>query len=196
MARIEVTALLGLLGAFLVTASLALAPGGAMARPKPLPRKPSTVKLLPHRSCKGLLSIGDFPGAATEAPGVGGLFEAPGSFATFCGYYPAETQPTAAEPEPPPPTGGGEDALAVYPRVEYAPQGKPIDIAGELVGRIDRDTNTVTLLHGIGTHAYLVINEEGDGTGILQVRNDLFEVFKEGVAGMPGLLAEVAHELE
>jgi hypothetical protein len=189
-------AFLGLLGAFLVAAPLALAPGGAAARPKPLLPKPPTVKLLPHRSCKGLLAVGDFPGAVTEAQGVGGLLEAPGSFASFCGYYPAEPQPTAAEPEPPPATGGGEDALAVYPRPEYAPQGKPLDIAGELVGRIDRDTNTVTLLHGIGTHAYLVTNEEGNGTGILQVRNDLFEVFKEGVAGIPGLLATVARELE
>jgi hypothetical protein len=191
MARYKVTALLGLFGALLVTASLAFAPGGAAAKPKP-----SSVKLLPHRSCKGLLSVSDFPGAATEAPGVGGLLEAPGSFITFCAYYPAEPQPTAAEPEPPLPTGGGEDALAVYPRLDYAPQGKPLDLAGNLVGQLDRDTNTVTLLHGIGTRAYLVIDEEGNGIGILQVRNDLFEVFKEGVAGMPGLLAKAAHELE
>jgi hypothetical protein len=184
----------GVLLGLLAAASIAICPAIAGARPKPLQPKP-TLKLLPHRPCKGLLSVADFPGAATEGPGPPGFFDKPGAFVSVCGFYPAEVHPTAAEPEPPPPTGGGEDVLAVYPRLDYAPQGRPEDIVGSLVGQIDRDENTVTLLHGVGTHAYLVIDEEGNAIGIMQVRNDLFEIFKEGAAGVPQLLRKVAGEL-
>jgi hypothetical protein len=174
---------------------LAIGVSAAGAKPKPLLPKTSAVKLLPHRSCKGLLSIGDFPGAVTEGPGPPGLFDKPGAFISICGYYPEEKQPTEAEPEPPPPTGGGEDVLAVYPRLDYAPRGKPLNIVGPLIAQIDRTQNTVTSLHGVGTHAYVVIDEEGNGIGMMQVRNDVFEVFKESPAGIPGLLAKVAGEL-
>jgi hypothetical protein len=51
------------------------------------------------------------------------------------------------------------------------------------------------LLHGIGTHAYLVINQEGNATGLMQVRNDIFEVVKEGAGGVPALLKTAADEL-
>lgn len=178
----------------LAAVSIAIAPTGAVARPQPLLPKPA-VKLLPHRSCKGLLSISDFPGAVTEGPGPPGLFDEPGSFASICGYYPEEVQPTEQEPEPPKPTGGGEDVLAVFPRLDYAPKGKPVDLVTPLIKLLNRAENTVTPLHGVGTHAYLVIEEEGNGIGIMQVQNDIFEIFKEAPAGMRGLLAKAAAEL-
>ena len=186
--------MVGLVVGLLAAASIALAPAGAAARPKPLLPKP-TVKLLPHRSCKGLLTVGDFPGAVTEGPGPPGLFDQPGSFASICGYYPEEVQPTEQEPEPPKPTGGGEDVLAVFTRLDYAPRGKPVDLVTPLVKEVNSSENTVTALHGVGTHAYVVIDEEGGGIGIMQVQNDIFEIFKESPAGMPGLLAKVAGEL-
>jgi hypothetical protein len=187
--------LVGLVVGLLAVAAVALAPAGAAARPTPLFPKP-TVKILPHRSCKGLLSIDDFPGAVTEGPGPPGLFDEPGSFASICGYYPPEeAQPTELEPEPAKPTGGGEDLLAVFARLDYAPKGKPIDLVTPLVKELSSSENTVTALHGVGTHAYLVIDEEGNGIGIMQVQNDIFEIVKEAPAGIRGLLAKVAGEL-
>jgi hypothetical protein len=195
MRRGRAMTILGALVGLLAAASLAVAPTVAGARPKPLPSKPG-LKLLPHRSCKDLLTVADFPGAATEGPGPPGFFNAgSGAAVSICGYYPAEAKPTEAEPEPPAPTGGGEDALAVYSRASYAPAGKPENLIAPLVGRIDRDENSVMLLHGVGTHAYLVIDKEGDATGLMQVRNDIFEVVKEGAAGVPALLRKAADGL-
>jgi hypothetical protein len=194
MGRNRAVTIIGILVGVLATASMAITPTVAGARPKPLPSKPA-LKLLPHRSCKGLLSISDFPGATTEGPGPPGLFSKPGGDVSICGYFPAEAQPTEAEPEPPAPTGGGEDILAVYSRAAYAPAGKPVNLVTPLVSHINRAENTVMTLHGVGTHTYVVINEEGDATGFMQVRNDIFEVFKEGAAGVKGLLAKVAGEL-
>lgn len=179
----------------LALACIAIAPGTAAARPKPL-IPPAKAKLLPKRSCKGLLTTSDFPGAVREGPGPPGFFDEPGSFASVCGYYPAEPEPTEAEPEPPAPKGGGETILAVLPRADYEINGKVQDLVTPLISRLNTSENTVRKLHGIGTSAYLVINEEGNGTGFMQVRNDLFEILKEGPGGIPNLLAEVARELE
>jgi hypothetical protein len=176
-------------------ACIVVAPGAAIARPTPL-IPPARAKLLPKRSCKGLLTTADFPGAVREGPGPPGFFDEPGSFVSVCGFYPAEPEPTEAEPEPPALKGGGEDALGVFPRAFYEIGGKTRNFVTPLIHRIDTSENTVRQLHGIGTVAYLVIDEEGNGTGIMQVRNDLFEVLQEGAARIPGLLANVARELE
>jgi hypothetical protein len=60
----------------------------ASAKPKPKPKPPA--KLLPHRTCKGLLSISDFPGAVSErtllGPLVGSPFET--NDMTTCEYDP------------------------------------------------------------------------------------------------------------
>jgi hypothetical protein len=116
----------GVLLGLLAAVSIAVVPATAGARPKPLLPKPG-LKLLPHRSCKGLLTVADFPGAATEGPGPPGFFDEPENKAgvSICGYYPAEAQPTEAEPEPPPPTGGGEDILAVYSRAPTRRKASP-----------------------------------------------------------------------
>jgi len=43
----------------------------AGAKPKHKPKSPT--KLLPRRSCKGLLTIADFPGAVSEGPLLGSV---------------------------------------------------------------------------------------------------------------------------
>ena len=179
----------------LAVACVAITPGTAAARPTPL-IPPTKVKLLPQRSCKGLLTLNDFPGAVREGPGPPGFFDQPGARVSVCGYYPPEPEPTEAEPEPPTPKGGGETALGVFPRAAYELGGKLQNFVTPLINQLDTSKNTVRRLHGIGTSAYLVIEEEGNGIGLMQVRNDLFEIFQEGVGGIPNLLAKVAGELE
>src|ERR1035438_3599673 len=94
----------------------------AGAKPKHKPKPPA--KLLPHRACKGLLSISDFPGADSERPVLGtvspvspfeqGKADTEENYTSTCDYLPPER--SLADPEP---KGGGSDILTVYGRHFY-----------------------------------------------------------------------------
>ena len=163
----------------------------AGAKPKHKP-KPST-KLLPRRSCKGLLSISDFPGAVSEGPVLGSVspFEAGNAhtenYTTTCEYIPPER--TQADPEP---KGGGSDILSVYgPQLYKHTKNQNLTVYAPNV--LDSPRYTI---HGIGTHAYGFISREADvGEVVLQVRNDLFVIIQESIIGIRPLLVRVAHEL-
>lgn len=165
------------------------APGaGAKAKTKP---GPAATKLLPRRSCKGLLSTSDFPGSVREF--VGKAVSDSTGYSTDCIYFPPE--PGESDPEP---EGGGVDYLTVTTRSGYEYKGKPLNlIEGPLLKQAEAKGEVVIHLHGIGTHADIVY-EKGNpdvSKGSVQVRNDVFSVEKGDIVGMKGVLSRVAHEL-
>ena len=163
----------------------------AGAKPKHKPKPPA--KLLPHRPCKGLLSISDFPGAVSEGPLLGSVspFEQgkadTENYTTTCVYIPPER--SLADPEP---KGGGSDILTVYGRHFYQ-HTKNQDLT---VYEPNVLGSPKYPLPGIGTRAYVLLGKEGDVVeAVLQVRNDLFIVIGETLPNIRGLLTTVAHEL-
>jgi hypothetical protein len=168
------------LGSAVLWTSIAAAKPGA----KP---KPSAAKLLPKRSCQGLLDLADFPGAIREGETTE---PRPTFFGSLCSFVPPE--PTEAEPEP---AGFGFDVLDVFTRKAYMPFGKPIDLLTDVLSALPVGTQSVIPVHGIGTRADIVINDEGETAGVLQVRNDGFAVFPENAGAIKGILIRVAHEL-
>ena len=162
----------------------------AGAKPKHKPKPPT--KLLPHRPCKGLLSISDFPGAVSEDNILGsvGLEHGTGAeenYTTTCLYLPPEK--TLANPVI---KGGGSDILTVYGRHFYQ-HTKHQDLT---VYEPNVLGSPKYPLPGIGTRAYGLLGKEGDVVeGVLQVRNDLFIVIGETLPNIRGLLTTVAHEL-
>ena len=86
----------------------------------------------------------------------------------------------------------GVDELGVAPRDEFEASGRRQDL---LYAFPSIPESTRYQLHGIGTRAYFVIDSDGGTEGLLQVRNDVFLVAKEEVAGIRELLAIVASEL-
>jgi hypothetical protein len=164
----------------------------ASAKPKHKPKPPT--KLLPHRPCKGLLSISDFPGAVSEGPLLGSVspFEqgkaANENYTTTCEYIPPER--SLADPEP---KGGGSDILTVYGRQFYQ-HTKHQDLT---VYEPNVLGSPKFPLPGLGTRAYYRLGgKEGDvAEGVLQVRNDLFIVIQEFPFNFRRLLTTVAHEL-
>jgi hypothetical protein len=166
-------------------AALASAPL-ATAKPRPKP-KPAAAGLLPKRSCQGLLDLADFPGAIGEGET---LEPRPTFYGSLCSFTPPE--PTEAEPEP---GGFGFDVLDVFTRKAWMPFGKPINLLTDVLSARPEGTQSVIHLQGIGTRAELVINDEGETAGLLQVRNDGFAVYPESAAGIRGMLVRVAHEL-
>jgi hypothetical protein len=161
---------------------------GAKASSKP---KSKPTKLLPKRSCKGLLSINDFPGSVREFASQG--VSSSTGYSTDCVYFPAESSESDPEPE-----GGGADYLTVTTRLGYEYKGKPLNLLeGPLQERAEAMGETVIHLRGIGTRAEIV-EENGNSEvskGSVQVRNDVFSVEKGDIVGMKGLLSRVAHEL-
>jgi hypothetical protein len=153
--------------------------------------KPAATKLLPKRSCQGLLSINDFPGSVREFVGKG--VSSSTGYSTDCIYFPPESSESDPEPE-----GGGVDYLTVTTRQGYEYKGKPLNlIEGPLLKQAEAMGEVVIHLHGIGTHADIVY-EKGNSEvskGSVQVRNDVFSVEKGDIVGMKGVLARVAHEL-
>src|ERR1039457_4846547 len=122
----------------------------AGAKPKHKPKPPT--KLLPHRACKGLLSISDFPGAVSERPLLGSVspvnpFEhgtgAEENYTPTCDYLPPER--SREDPEP---KGGGSDILTVYGRHFYQ-HTKHQDLTVYVPKLVDKHA-----IHGIGTRAY------------------------------------------
>ena len=168
----------------------------AAARPKHKPKAPTSLKMLPDVGCKGLLTIDNFPGTVSESALAGGVFGSaeegrggsPGFF-TSCQFNPPE--PTESDPEPDKDVGGA-DELGVEPRIEFETRGRRHDL---LLAFAPPPDSSRYQLHGIGTRAYFAIDNEGGGTGYLQVRNDVFLVSKENVGGIRELLAIVASEL-
>jgi hypothetical protein len=165
----------------------ALAPGalaGSKSKPKP---KPKQVALLPDRSCHGLLGVAAFPNSTGEGP-TGGRKSAEDDF-TSCIFEAQE--PTEMEPHP---KGGGGDTLHVFDRVAY----NHIEHGGMktllTLFPLPPGSNYMTVLHGIGTRGYWAATDNGGSFGVVQVRNDVFTVLKEGV-GATGPLALVASEL-
>jgi hypothetical protein len=149
------------------------------------------MKLLPKRSCKGLLSTGDFPGSVREFVSKG--VSSSTGYSTDCIYFPPE--PGESDPEP---EGGGVDYLTVATRQGYEYKGKPLNLLeGPLQERAEAMGETVIHLRGIGTRAEIT-EDHGNSEvskGIVQVRNDVFSVEKGDIVGMKGVLARVAHEL-
>lgn len=175
--------------------SLFVVPGalaGSKAGKKPKP----ALQILPKVGCEGLLTVADFPGTVSEtALGGGTIFgsveEGRGgthTFLTTCQY--SSPEPTEADPEPEQRIAA--DVLGVEPRIDFEFRGKRHDLLLEFPKQPD---STRYPLHGIGTRAFFEINEEGDSTGYLQVRNDVFYVGKEGAGGIKSMLATVASEL-
>jgi hypothetical protein len=162
----------------------------AGAKPKHKPKPPT--KLLPHRACKGLLSISNFPGAVSEDNILGsvGLEHGTGAeenYTTTCEYLPPEK--TLANPVI---KGGGSDILTVYGRHFYQ-HTKHQDLT---VYEPNVLGSPKYPLPGIGTRAYGLLGKEGDVVeAVLQVRNDLFIVIGETLPNIRGLLTTVAHEL-
>ena len=161
----------------------------AGAKPKHKPKPPT--KLLPHRACKGLLSISNFPGAVSEGPLLGSSLEhgagANENYTTTCFYLPPEKTL-----ENPVIKGGGSDILTVYGRHFYQ-HTKHQDLT---VYEPNVLGSPKYPLPGIGTRAYGLLGKEGDVVeGVLQVRNDLFIVIGETLPNIRGLLTTVAHEL-
>jgi hypothetical protein len=158
--------------------------------------KPKTVALLPNVGCQKLLSLADFPGAASEGPLAHGAFSAeeegrtnPDAFYTTCEFYP----PESTEQNPTPGGIGGIDTLTVEHGFRYQ-HLKGHDL-------IYPPPSGSTFMHSIGTRAYYRINESNPEEhileGWLQVRNDLFTVTRNSTAGVSiyGMLAQVAGEL-
>ena len=163
----------------------------AGAKPKHKPKPPT--KLLPHRACKGLLSISNFPGAVSEDNILGsvGLEHGTGAeenYTTTCEYLPPEK--TLANPVI---KGGGSDILTVYGRHFYQ-HTKHQDLT---VYEPNVLGSPKFPLPGLGTRAYYRLGgKEGDvAEGVLQVRNDLFIVIQEFPFNFRRLLTTVAHEL-
>lgn len=183
-------------GKHLVLSLLVLAIGclsicvtGANAKSKPVP----SLKMLPDVGCQGLLTTADFPGSTRETTGGAGAFRPAeegrsGSpvFFTSCAFLPPE--PTESDPNP---EGGGADALAVHPRIEFETHGRRHNL---LLAFPPPPESSRFQLHGIGTRAYYYINNEGGAAGYLQVRNDVFFVSRE-LPGIRELLGTVASEL-
>ncbi|MGA8745225.1 MAG: hypothetical protein WB507_05125 [Solirubrobacterales bacterium] len=82
--------------------------------------------------------------------------------------------------------------LSVDPRFEYETEGKTHNLISFLP--IPPESSRIAL-HRIGTHAFFDLNNEGGGLGYLQVRNDVFIVAKDSMAGIGGVLSKVANEL-
>jgi hypothetical protein len=164
----------------------------AGAHPKQRPKPPSS-KLLPKRSCRGLLSISDFPGAISEGPLLGSIspFEEGNAdtedYSTTCEYAPPER--SQADPEP---KGGGSDILSVYgPQFYKRTKHQNLTVYAPNVLNSPQYT-----IHGIGTRAYFYLSREADvGEVVLQVRNDLFIIIQESIIGIRPLLVRVTHEL-
>jgi hypothetical protein len=169
---------------------LAIYAPGAGAKPGARAR-PAVTKLLPKRSCKGLLSLADFPGAVREFVGKG--VSSSTGYSTDCIYFPPESSESDPEPE-----GGGVDYLTVETRLGYEYKGKPLNpFEGPLQKQAEAMGETVIHLHGIGTRAEIT-EDHGNSEvskGIVQVRNDLFSVEKGDIVGMKGVLSRAAHEL-
>jgi len=162
----------------------------ADAKPKHKPKPPA--KLLPHRSCKGLLSKSAFSGAVSEENILGSVGLEHGTGAeendtSTCLYLPPEK--TLANPVI---KGGGSDILTVYGRRFYQ-HTKHQDLTVYEPNVLDSPKYP---LPGIGTRAYGLLGKEGDVVeAVLQVRNDLFVVIGETLPNIRGLLTTVAHEL-
>ena len=155
-----------------------------MPRPRP---KPSRGRLLPKRGCKGLLDLADFPGTIREG---GTDLERPTFYSSICSFITPE--PTESEPEP---RGFGFDVLNVFNRKGYERNGKPRDLLAPALSSVPSGTQSVIPVHGIGTRAVVVITKEGNPTGLVQVRNDVFAVYPENLGSVKGFLTRVAHEL-
>jgi hypothetical protein len=161
---------------------LATSVPGAGAKPRP-----SSGRLLPKRGCKGLLDVGDFPGAISK----GGTDSEQGTFyASLCSFLPPE--PPGAEPIP---AGFGFDVLDVFTRKGYEPKGRPRNLLAHGLSSVPAGTQSVIPVRGIGTRAAVIITEEGNPAGLVQVRNDLFAVYPENLGSVKGLLSKVAREL-
>lgn len=161
----------------------------AGAKPKHQPKPAPKTKLLPGRFCKGLLTLGDFPGAVFEG---GVKSQSSTLFSSECTFIPPES--TESDPEP---KGLGFDTLSVdtSPR-SYEPKGKPLNLLAGVDSPKNSPTETVIPIHGFGTRAEIVLtNESAGGIGVMQVRNDLFTVHTETVSQVKPLLSKVAHEL-
>jgi hypothetical protein len=161
----------------------------AGAKPKPKPKPTPPTKLLPHRTCQGLLSISDFPGAVSEGPLLGnsGVTPFETNDMTTCEYDP----PPVSRENPAPPQGGGSDILTVYGGqfYQHVPHQNLTLFVPKLVDKY--------VIHGIGTRAYWgSADAKGDvWEGVLQVRNDLFVVVKDSPSGLRRMLTTVAYEL-
>jgi hypothetical protein len=168
---------------------LVVALGSAVAATPPATAKPkrSAAGLLPKRTCEGLLDLADFPGAIGEGEATE---PRPTFYGSLCSFTPPE--PTEAAPEP---EGFGFDVLDVFTRKAWMPFGKPINLLTDVLSARSEGTQSVIHLHGIGTRAEIVINDEGETAGVLQVRNDGFAVYPESAAGIRGMLVRVAREL-
>jgi hypothetical protein len=171
-----------------------LAPGAA-ARPNSPTKHLPALKMLPEVGCQGLLTISDFPGTVTETTLAGGVFSfaeegrsGAGGFFTSCQFNPPE--PTESDPDPDQKVGA--DELGVEPRSEFEAAGRRQDLLDAFPSIPE---STRYQLHGIGTRAYFVIDNDGGAEGYLQVRNDVFVVGREEVGGIKELLAIVASEL-
>lgn len=158
----------------------------AGAKPKHHPKPPRS-KLLSGRSCKGLLSTGDFPGTVREDAVMS---KTPTRFTSECTFFPPE--PSELDPNP---EGSGFDTLVVLARKGYEPSGKPLNLlAGSLVTK-SPSTQSLQPIHGFGTRAEIgSTNESNRWVGIMQVRNDLFTV-QTTEAQVKPLLSKVAHDL-
>ena len=185
MARVRRLAQLVLLVGVASAAAIApAAPARTSSKPKP---RPKPLALLPDRSCHGLLGPGAFPNSTGEGP-TGGTRSAEDDF-TSCIFLAQE--PTEDQPQPP---GGGGDTLHVFDRVAYS----HIEHGGMktllTLFPLPPGSDYITPLRGIGTRGYWTITSDGGSFGVLQVRNDVFTMLKEGV-GILGPLAHVAEEL-
>lgn len=184
------------------SAALALALGcavilapTAVARHNAARKHLPALKMLPNVGCMGLLTIADFPGTVTESTVAGGVFSfaeegrsGGSAFFTSCQFNP----PGPTELDPTPSKNVGVDELGVEPRDEFETRGNRHNL---LLAFPSIPESTRYQLHGIGTRAYFVIDNEGGAVGYLQVRNDIFIVGKEEVPGIKELLATVASEL-
>ncbi len=155
-------------------------------------QKPKPERLLGNRSCGGLLSLTEFPGAVKEEDDHAGP-----SGVTLCKFLPPSREESAADNIPYDPEDGGFDELIVSPRSVYLRKGKPQNLLeGPLQKTFEAAGETFTHLHGIGTRAELG-DSGGYYDGLVQVRNDVFKVenIDGSVVGMQGELSRAAHEL-
>ena len=170
---------------------LSIGVASAIAKSKQLP----SLKMLPNVGCQGLLTIEDFPGTVTESTLASGAFSraeegrsGSSGFFTSCQFNPPE--PTESDPTPD--KNVGADEMGVEPRDEFETHGRRHNL---LLAFPSPPESSRYQLHGVGTRAYFIINNEGGTIGYLQVRNDVFIVAKEEVAGIKEMLATVASEL-
>jgi hypothetical protein len=94
-----------------------------------------------------------------------------------------------------PPGAFAFDVLDVFNRKGYEPKGRPRNLLAHALASVPAGTQSVIYLHGIGTRAAVVISEEGNPGGLVQIRNDVFAVYPENVGAVRGFLTRVAHEL-